>query len=64
MAFPHPQSREEKYGKEDKPNSGGVMWNFVKWTVNIPDYRNAKNDVNPAKNRTFDGLVHDDLSFL
>jgi hypothetical protein len=59
MAFPHPQSRKDKYRKEDKPNSGGVIWHFFKRTINITEYRNAEDEVNPAKNRTFDALVHD-----
>ena len=59
MAFPHPKSRKEHYRKEDKPNSGGVIWYFFKRTINIPDYRNAKDDVNPAENRTFGGVFHD-----
>src|ERR1700704_3266812 len=59
MAFPHPKSRKDKYRKEDKPNSGGAIWNFFKRTINITEYRNAKDDVNPAKNRTFGGIFHD-----
>jgi hypothetical protein len=58
MAFPHPKSRKDNYRKEDIPNSGGVIWNFFKRTINITDYRNAKDDVNPAKNRTFGGIIH------
>jgi hypothetical protein len=59
MAFPHPKSRKEHYRNDDKPNTGGVLWNFFQRTINIPEYRNAKDDVNPAKNRTFGGLFHD-----
>src|SRR5215471_9694324 len=59
MAFPHPKSRKDHYRKEDKPNSGGVFWYFFKRTINITDYRNAKDDVNPAKNRTFGAFFHD-----
>src|SRR5215469_2314694 len=59
MAFPHPKSRKDKYGNEDKPSSGGVLWNFFERTINVPDYRNRKDDVNPAKRRTLDGFVHD-----
>ena len=59
MAFPHPKSRKDKYRNEDKPNSGGVVWNFFKRTINITEYRNAKDDVNPANYRTFGALVHD-----
>ena len=52
MAFPHPKSRKDKYRKEDKPNSGGVLWNFLKRTINITEDRNAKDNVNAAKNRS------------
>src|SRR5207248_223317 len=59
MAFPHPKSREDHYRNEDIPSSGGIVWNLVKRTINIAEYRNGKDEVNPAKNRTFDALVHD-----
>src|ERR1700747_2245505 len=59
MAFPHPQSRKDHYRDEDEPSRAGVIWNFVKRTINITDDRNAKDDVNPAKNRTFGGLFHE-----
>jgi hypothetical protein len=52
VALPHPQSRKHNYRKEDVPNSGGVVWNLVKRTINITGYRNAKDKVNRAKNRT------------
>src|SRR6267154_1412497 len=47
MAFPHPKSRKEHYGHEDKR------------TINIAEYRNAEDDVNRAKDPTFGALVHD-----
>jgi hypothetical protein len=59
MALPHPQSRKDDSGKEDKPSCGGVVWKFFKRTINITEYRNAKDDVNPAENRTFGGIIHD-----
>ena len=59
MAFPHPKSRKDHYRNGDVPNNGGVIWKFFKRTVNITDYWNAKDDVNPAKNRTFGGFSHD-----
>ena len=55
MAFPHPKSRKHNYRNEEKPNSGGVVWDFFKRTINIAEYRNAKDNVNPAKNRTLGG---------
>ena len=57
MAFPHPKSRKDNYRKEDKPNSGGVVWNFFKRTINITECRSAKDNVNPAKNRTLGGTT-------
>ena len=59
MALPHPKSRKDHYGKEDKPNSRSVVWNLFKRTVNVTDYRNGNDDVNPANNRTFSGFFHD-----
>src|SRR6266487_2497928 len=59
MAFPHPQSRKDNYRHEDKPSSGRVVWDLFKRTINITEYRNAKDNVNPANDRTFGGLFHD-----
>ena len=61
MAFPHPKSRKDNYRNKDKPNSGSVVWNFFKRTTNITEYRNAKDNVNTAKNRTFGGVIHNCL---
>jgi hypothetical protein len=44
MAFPHPKSRKEHYRNDDKPNTGGVLWNFFKRTINIPEYRNLREE--------------------
>jgi hypothetical protein len=63
MAFPHPKSRKDKYRNEDKPSSGGVVWNFFKRTINITEYRNAKNEVNRTNNRTFRGITHHLIPF-
>jgi hypothetical protein len=59
MAFPHPKSRKDKYRNGDIPNNRGVVWKFFKRTIDITDYRNAKDDVNQAKNRTFGGIIHE-----
>jgi hypothetical protein len=64
VALPHPQSRKDHYGEEDKPSCRGIVWKFFKRTINIAEYRNAKDDVNPAKNRTFGALVHDPPRFM
>lgn len=60
MAFPHPKSGENNYGKEEKPNRGGVVGNFFKRTVDVTQYRDTKYEVNPTKDRTFGGVVHDE----
>src|SRR5258708_5210314 len=58
MAFPHPQSQNH-CRKEDIPGWGSVIWKFFKRAIDITEYRNAKDDVNPANNRTFGGFFHD-----
>lgn len=58
MAFPHPKARKDKYRKEDKSNSGGVFGNFFERTINVTEDRNAEDEVNGAKNGTFDALAH------
>src|SRR6267154_2544444 len=58
MAFPHPKSRKEHYWHEDKPSGRRVVWNLFERTINIAEYRNAKDDVNRAKDPTFGALVH------
>jgi hypothetical protein len=57
MAFPHPQSRKDHYRKEDIPSCGGIVWKFFKRTINITEYRNGKDDVNPTKNRGLKGMA-------
>ena len=59
MAFPHPKSRKDNDRNEDQPKNGGVLLKFLSRTINVTEYRKAKDDVNPAKNRTFGALVHD-----
>ena len=61
--FPHPKSRKNKCRNENKPSSGGVVWDLFKRTINITDYRNAKNNMNPAKNRTFGRFTHHLIPF-
>ena len=59
MTFPHPKSRKEHYWHEDKSSGRRVVWNLFERTINIAEYRNAKDDVNRAKDPTFGALVHD-----
>src|SRR5215510_1309730 len=62
MAFPHPESRNDKRRNGDVPHNRSVVGKFLKRAVNITDYRNGKDDVNPARNparnRTFGGIIH------
>jgi len=59
MAFPHPKCRKKHYRNNGKPNTGGVLWSFFNQTINMAEYRNAKNDVSPAYNRTVGVVFHD-----
>jgi hypothetical protein len=59
MAFPHPKPRKEQYRKKDVPNTGGVVVRIRRRIINETEYRNATDDVNPAKNPTFGGFFHD-----
>ena len=58
MAFPHPQSGKDHYWQEDKASSERIVWKFFKRIVDITEYRNAEEDVNRPKNRTFGGIFH------
>src|SRR5690348_4532053 len=58
MAFPHPQSRKHNQRKSDIPNNGSVIWKLFKRTINVTDYRNGEDEVNPANYRTFGGISH------
>jgi hypothetical protein len=61
MALPHPKSRKDKHREEEKSNFVGVVWNLVKRTIDIANYRNTQDDVKPAKDRT---LLHDVVPFI
>src|ERR1700730_8184940 len=63
MAFPHPQSRKDKYRNGDIPNHGCVVWKFFKRTINITGYRNAKDEVDQARNPTLGGITHHLIPF-
>jgi len=62
MAFPHPKSRKEQYRKKDIANTEGIISGVRRRIINITNDRNAKDDVNPAKNPTWDASVHDVMS--
>jgi hypothetical protein len=50
MAFPHPKPRKEQYRKKNIPNTGGVVVSIRRRIINVTEYRNTTDDVNPAKN--------------
>ena len=62
MALPHPQPRKGHYRKKDKPSCRGIAWEFFKRAINIAEYRNGKDEVNPANNRTHGGISHEELA--
>src|ERR1700739_2336364 len=64
MAFPHPQSRKEQYRKKAIPNSGRVVLSIRRRIIDVTNHRNAEDDVDPAKNRTFGGFFHDESVLL
>jgi len=59
MALPHPKSGKDNYREGHVSNDRGVIWKFFKRTINITNYRNAKDNVDRAKNQTFGGISHD-----
>lgn len=59
MAFPHPQSGNDHDRKEHIPSWRGVAGKFFKRAVDIAEYRNGHDEVNPANNRTLGGIFHE-----
>jgi len=59
MAFPHPKSCKRNYWNRDISNNWSAVGKFLKRTINITDYRNGEDEVNPSKDGTFDGFFHD-----
>jgi hypothetical protein len=59
MAFPHPKPRKEQQRKKEIPDAEGVVVSIRRRIINVTEYRNPTDDVNPAKNRTCDASVHD-----
>ena len=59
MALPHPESRKDKDGQKDKPNGGGIVWEFFERAVDVAENRNAEDEVSPARERTLGGRFHD-----
>src|SRR5208282_5280767 len=49
LAFPHPKPRKEQYRKKPIPDAVGVVVSIRRRIINVPEYRNTTEDVNPAK---------------
>jgi hypothetical protein len=64
MTFPHPQPRKDHDRDEDKSGTECVTWKLIKWAIDIAEYRNAEDEVNPAKNRTLGSFFHDEHMLL
>src|SRR5712671_3173489 len=52
----HPDPRKDNYRDEDKPNSARILLDFRWHAINVTEYRNGDDEVNPTKNRTFGGI--------
>lgn len=59
LAFPHQKSCQDNDRKVEISKKRGVWLNHLRRTINITDQREAEENVNPAKNRTFGVWVHD-----
>src|SRR3954462_13235588 len=60
VSFPHPQSGKYHQRKKDISSRTGVARKLFERTVDIAEYRNAKNEVNASENHT---LVHKILPY-
>ena len=58
-AFPHPKSRKHDHGKIDKPEIRQILQRLRGRAINVTGKRKGKDDVGPAKDRTFGGVFHD-----
>ena len=54
----HPVTGKHRYRNEDKPSNGRVLWNLFERTVNVTEYRNREDEVNPAKYRPNGGATN------
>src|SRR5580658_673741 len=50
IAFPHPKPRKEQHRKKDIPNAECVVVSIRRRIIDVTEYRNTTDDVNPAKN--------------
>ena len=59
MALPHPKPRKDQYRKKEIPDAVGIVVSVRRRIINVTKYRNATDDVNPAKRCTRDASVHE-----
>src|SRR5689334_6867270 len=59
VALPHPQTRYDHKGKENKSRGGSVARELIEGTVNVSHNRNRQDQVDPAKNGARCSLTHD-----
>ena len=52
------KARKDNDREGDIPDNGGVIRKLLERTINITEYRNAEDHVNPAKDRTFGSITH------
>ena len=49
MPLPHHQSGKDKDGEEDISYCRSIVRNLFKWAIDVTDYRNSKDDMDPPK---------------
>ena len=59
VTFPHPKSGQGNCRDGDIADDGSVVGKFPERAINIADDRDAEDEVNPAKDRTLGGNIHD-----
>ncbi len=64
MAFSHPKPGKDEDRNGYKPNHRRVVWKLFKRTINVTNYRNAEDEVNPANNRAIGAIIHDRVSIF
>jgi hypothetical protein len=58
ITLPHPQTREQNNRKVEIPEKGNVLHGFLRRPINVSNYKQAKDDVNPPEDRSFGVGVH------
>src|SRR4051812_25727471 len=58
----HAISREDQHWHKNIPHAAHILPHIRRLTINVPQDRNRKAQVNPPKNRSFNGIRHDATS--